>query len=197
MTAVGDCSAPAKRAARTALVFVALAFVTSAVRFAFAQPACETVYPLLVTPERGPTMNLASFQHGPTVRVSSVNFFDRHHSGYLIDGTNFTPEQKWMSDKTDRSPWVEIHFRGAHHLAAVRLSHAGILEPRQSTAASYTLTCLVNGKPSAIKAVIEGNVESRPVHPIACENATGIRIDFRLRGADAVRLYEVEALGIW
>jgi hypothetical protein len=152
---------------------------------------------VLATPEHGPTTNLALYPYGPTVRVSSVNFFDRHHSGYLIDGTNSTPTQKWMSTETDPRPWVEIHFRGAHHLAAVRLSHAGLMEHPQSTAAAYTITCLVGGQPSALKAVIEGNRETRPVHPIACENATGIRIDFRLRGADAVRLYEVEALGIW
>lgn len=197
MTAVRDCWPRAKRAARTVGVVVALAFVASVGRFIFAKPVCETVYPLTVTPERGPTTNLALYQHGPTVRVSSVNFFDRHHSGYLIDGTNFTPEQKWMSDKTDRSPWVEIHFRGAHHLAAVRISHAGIMEHPQSTAAAYTITCLVGDKATAIKAVIEGNIDPRPVHPIPCEHATGVRIDFRLRGAAAVRLYEVEALGIW
>ena len=186
-------SSPLRVLGRVLGIGFAVAFVTSEVIFIFAKPVCETLYPLKGMPTGGGTTNLAFFEYGPTVRVSSINFFDRHHSGYLIDGVTHSPDQKWMSDPKDRHPWLEIRFRGAHSLAAVRLTHAGVM----LTARAYTITCLRNKELSAIKVVIEGTNEARPLHPIPCPQATGIRIDFPLRGADAIRLYEVEALGLW
>ncbi len=186
------------RSLRTLGVAGAIVFVTSEARFIAAKPICETTYPVKASPPEGTaTTNLAYFEYGPTLRVSSINFFARHHSGYLIDGVSNSPEQKWMTDKSDRHPWLEVHFRAAHHLAAVRIVHAGAIEPSTYTAKTYTITCLRDRKTSDVKIVIDGNKESRPLHPLVCERATGIRIDFVLRGSEAVRLYEVEAVGLW
>lgn len=146
------------------------------------------------TPHPAGEHNLASFRHGPTLRVSSfdgIALGGPHHPSFLVDERG-KPKQveKWASAPRDARPWVEISWGGPRALERVVVHHAGAYEAEALTLAGYRLRCL---GPSARQTQITGNDAPMAIHHLACPDAHGIRLE--ALGDGVVRLYEIEAWG--
>ncbi|HEY5959556.1 MAG TPA: hypothetical protein VIV60_23530 [Polyangiaceae bacterium] len=126
----------------------------------------------------------------------SNDAFNQHHPAFLVDGRkNPTNVEKWASRPKDRSPWIELRWRGVHSLSSVVLVHAGSFEAKDLTLHQYTIVCL-GEKGETARLGVESNVDNTATHELDCPSAVGIRIELtpNLLG-DIVRLYEVEAWG--
>jgi hypothetical protein len=141
--------------------------------------------------------NAAFYRFGPTLRASSYHreVPSPHHSIFLVDA-RAEPAllEKWTSDARDRAPWIEIGWREPRRLSRVVIYHAGWREHESLTVRRYRLSCLVEGDVRAASLDVTDNVAAIATHPLACERARGLRIDWTPNDAsDQVRIYEVEA----
>jgi hypothetical protein len=168
-----------------------------AVLFLRADGSVDYTLPRTRRPPEG-EHNLASYLYGPRIRASSY-FRDsngHHHPMWLVD-EQAAPSitAKWASDRRDVKPWVSIAWREPRKLLRVRIEHAGLHERPQWTARTYKLTCLKReGVGSQL--VVRGNRASVAEHPLPCEGALGLRVDFlRKPDADVTRVFEVQAWG--
>lgn len=140
-------------------------------------------------------LNLAYFKNGGWVRASSYAWLYIHHPMFVIDGLTRPPSMKeeWVPDRrTDKSPWIEIHFSRKADVHTVVLYHE-----RRYSKRSYSLSCILNGKMVGRMESIKTK-EERVVYPLSCKGVDGVRIDFRWDPFDPhghIRIYEVEVWG--
>ncbi|WP_224364815.1 discoidin domain-containing protein [Hyalangium versicolor] len=168
----------------------------AAIAFARERPVSETQFPVL-EPHPATEHDLALFRYGSRVRASSAFWPSLHHPGFVVDGYA-TPSgtEKWASAPEDASPWVEVLWDKPRHVSRVVLTFSGRLEGG-GTMRDYTLICLSQGQ-GASQFVVHDNREDIARHEVGCDNAEGVRVEFRVgsgTGNDLVRLYELEAIG--
>jgi hypothetical protein len=173
-----------------------LALAASAIAFAREKPVSETQFPVF-EPHPSSEHDLAFYRYGSQVRASSVFWPNLHHPGFVVDGYA-TPSgtEKWASAPDDSSPWIEVRWDKPRHVSRVVLTFSGRIEG-MGTMRDYTLACLVNGQ-RASELVVHGNADDIARHELGCDNAEGVRVDFRTGPGtenDLVRLYELEAIG--
>jgi hypothetical protein len=142
--------------------------------------------------------NLAAAIYGPTIRVSSYyrDFSSQHHPAFLVDGRESpTLVEKWASDDGDAAPWVEINWKGSHHVSRIVIRHGGSVEPNDTTSRRYRITCLQSsGQNSTLK--VEDNIARLATHDLDCPLALGVRFDFLPNTKkELTRIYEIEAWG--
>lgn len=142
--------------------------------------------------------NLAAARFGPSVRASSYfkDVYSQHHPAFLIDERRLpTNVEKWASRGDDRTPWIEIRWRGAHQLTSVVIAHAGTVEAETLTIHSYAVICLRQGA-EPITLNVPDNRDSVATHPLSCSDAIGLRVEFVPNWwGDLARIYEIEAWG--
>jgi hypothetical protein len=141
--------------------------------------------------------NLVARQYGTVLRSSSY-FRDRiaqHHPAFLVDGREHPSMlEKWASDPTDTSPWVELLWSGEREIHRVRIQHAGDVESAEYTSQRYSMTCLSAHAPPPF--VVSNNTASVAEHEFHCPGSHGLRIDFTPNAPGAlVRVFEVEVWG--
>jgi hypothetical protein len=142
--------------------------------------------------------NLVASVLGPTIRASSYmgTLYVQHHPAFLVDGSSApTLTEKWASAKGDRSPWLELLFRGRADVARVVIQHAGAFEFAHFTARNYRLRCLdARGVGPAV--AVLNNQLARSEHVLKCSDARGVRIEFNADDSPdrIVRIYEIEVL---
>lgn len=201
--------APARALVRYRVLLVAwygVAQLCGLVLWLTREPAIETPeYP--ADPLPSVRANLASPSYGTRVRVSSWDWQQNTHPYFAIDGAEVpSKREKWQSAGDDSAPWLEVIFAGPVRVEEVALSLAGVAEDHRRSMARYVLRCLPAGRASvstaksaAVVQLVENNQERRPRHPLLCERASGVRIDFELnspgRSLDRARVYEVEVYG--
>lgn len=141
--------------------------------------------------------NLASWQYGPSLRVSSYykDPLSNHHPIFLVDG-HVAPslQEKWASDEHDLAPWVEIIWHEPRSLERVAIRHAGDIESKQLSLRSYQLECLTRNSHAARLSVSEAS-PAVAIHDFKCSDATGVRLTAISAKGAIVRLYELEAWG--
>jgi hypothetical protein len=172
-----------------ALAATALAspFAAAAIAFALARPVCETELPA-TRPHPAGEHDLASYLYGPTIAASTANLSTFNHPSFVVDGLKSPSKTaRWVSQRWDRAPWIEIRFRGAHDVERVALSFG-----RAPGMRDYDVRCLGGPFPPL---AIRGNRDAEPSHALACRAATGIRVDFRPRGHEVASATEIEVLG--
>jgi hypothetical protein len=173
-----------------------LALAASAIAFAREKPVSETQFPAF-EPHPSAEHDLALYRYGSQVRASSVFWPNLHHPGFVVDGYA-TPSgtEKWASAPDDSSPWIEVRWDKPRHVSRVVLTFSGRIEG-MGTMRDYTLTCLVKGQRTS-ELVVRGNADDTARHELRCDNAEGVRVEFRAgpgTANDLVRLYELEAIG--
>jgi len=176
---------------------VGLVFCIAWVAFALSTPSFETVLPQRSEPRTG-LRNLALFDEGLVVRVSSNERFGRHHPAYALDGHPAAmSNQKWLSALGDKAPWLEVRFRAPRSIEHVGLRFTSPHEPHARVPQVYTFTCLKkHGRHKAV--TIRNNTEASPTHALPCTQANGVRIDFPPHGrpaSDQVRVVEFQVWG--
>ena len=143
--------------------------------------------------------NLALYQWGPTLRASSYfrGALSQHHPIFLVDARDAPGEvEKWTSGVHDRQPWTEILWREPRRLERVVIRHAGTREAAQLTIRRYRLACLLEAGREGPAVSVTQNTESVATHPLACERARGVRVEWTANDpGDQVRVYEIEAWG--
>ena len=166
--------------------------VAAAIAFALSHPPCAVELPAQLPHPNG-EHDLAWFRYGPTVVASTADLSSFFHPAFAVDGMTDEPRAaKWVSQKWDRAPWLEVLFRGAHDVERVSLRFAGAQDGRAAPMRDYTIRCLGGTFPPL---AIRGNREAAPTHALSCRGATGVRVDFALRGKEVAHLYEIEAVG--
>lgn len=173
-----------------------LVLAASAIAFARARPVSETQFPVL-EPHPSGEHDLALYRYGTQVRASSVFWPNLHHPGFAVDGYA-TPSgtEKWASAPDDPAPWIEVRWDKPRHVSRVVLTFSGRIEG-MGTMRDYTVACLVNGQ-RASERVVHDNADDIARYELGCDNAEGVRVDFRTgpgTANDLVRLYELEAIG--
>jgi hypothetical protein len=187
-----------RQSALVLLLTIAGFWLFGAVLFLRADGSVDYTLPRYVRPPTG-EHNLASYRYGPRLRASSY-FHEsgaQHHPMWLVDEQPVPDlKAKWASDQRDPSPWVSIAWREPRRLLRVRIEHAGTRERPQFTARTYRLRCLQrDGFGSEL--MVRGNRQHVAEHPLVCDRALGVRIDFlRKKSADIVRVFEVQAWGL-
>lgn len=165
------------------------------------------------------SIDLARYDLGARIEVSSYLSSANHHPIFAIDGEGagasqleaapghrrarervVDPLMKWVSAPSDHAPWLIVRWPWEVDLDAIGLVHAGRFEHGEYTMRDFTISCLgADGAPLA-GIVVRDNCEPISRHPLACDGARALRIDFVVDAAKdspraVVRLYEVEALG--
>lgn len=150
-------------------------------------------------PAPGDRLNLALQRYGARVRASSYDPFAQHHPVFAIDGRRTGPLlEKWASAGRDRAPWLEVLLPRPARVDEVVIVHAGHVEDSAYTMARYSVRCLRSGEVAG-RVDVNGNAEPIARHPLPCDRADAIRIDFavgdRSGPRGVARIYEVEVLG--
>lgn len=173
-----------------------LLFCAAWVTFALSKPGFETVLPRASSARSG-LRNLALFDEGLVVRVSSNERPGRHHPAYALDG--HPPaifNQKWLSAVGDNAPWIEVRFHAPHSIEHIALRFTSHLEPNAPVPNVYALTCIkATGKQEQVP--VRNNTDADPTHPLPCKQAEGIRIDFPPHGQPAGEQVGVMELQVW
>jgi hypothetical protein len=193
----------ARKAVAALFVMVAGGWLFGLVRYLRADGSVSVTLPRQAPPPAD-EHNVASWRWGPTVRVSSYHHdpFAQHHPAFLVDErVGPSTLEKWASLPEDAHPFVEIVWREPRTISRVVLRHAGEYESDAETLAAYRLTCLHDGgggrdllRGTTLSVV--GNRARVAIHPLACANARGLRLDATPgRPGTMVRLYEIEAWG--
>ena len=182
---------------RLCLWVLGAALAAGLVRFALARPAIEVRFPRTQQEPAG-THDLALFLYGPTLRVSSADFMRGHHPGYLLDGWD-RPSllEKWASDPSDRAPWAEVQLDRPREIVEVAMELAGAHESAEVPQRRYRIECW-SGDRQILALPVEGNLDPRPRHAVACPASDRVRVSFALDSLppDAVaRVYELEVRG--
>lgn len=177
---------------------VIAAWAFGALLFLRADGSVHWPMPRSATPPVG-EHNLAFFRYGPTLRASSYHRDGRsqHHPIFLLDA-RAEPHavEKWTSNTRDEKPWIEIGWGEARRLSRVVIYHAGWREREKWTQHRYRLSCLVEGGARATTLAVRDNRESVATHPLPCDGARGVRINFTPNTRHGqVRIYEVEVWG--
>ena len=168
----------------------------AALAFAREHPVSETRFPVL-EPHPSTEHNLALYRYGTWVRASSVFWPALHHPGFAVDGRK-TPSgaEKWASAPEDFSPWIEVRWDKPRHVSRVELIFSGRYEGA-GTMRDYTLSCLGAAR-HAEPLVVRDNGNDIASHELVCDDAEGVRAEFRAgegTANDIVRLYELEVMG--
>ena len=147
----------------------------------------------VTTPHPAAEHNLASFRHGPTLRVSSYDniALSPHHPSFLVD-ERARPKsvEKWASAPGDPHPWVESTWGAPRALERVVVHHAGAYENAALTLPRYRVVCLA---PTPRHTEVSNNDAPMAIHHLPCSDARGVRLE--AAGGGVVRLYEIEAWG--
>lgn len=186
---------------RTWLYFIAgVAFVllvVGSVRFARQLGGPIELRMAALTGHPATLHNLVAAKYGPSLRVSSawIELESLHHPAFLVD-EHLTPSlvEKWVSDRGDRAPYVELSWGHAKEIRSVVLRHAGVFEHVGFSTGRYTLTCFYRGRQVG-KLAVDGPKSGESQHAPPCAAADTLRIDFRPDEGDVVRLYEVQVWG--
>lgn len=150
-------------------------------------------------PIEGARLNLASQRHAARVRASSYDPFAQHHPVFAIDGRRVGPLlEKWASAGSDRAPWIEVLLPAPSRVDQVVVVHAGHVEDAVYTTDRYTVRCLLEGG-EAGRVDVHANTASIARHPLGCERADSVRLDFivgdRSGPRGVARIYEIEVIG--
>jgi hypothetical protein len=153
----------------------------------------------------GAAIDLARFDLGARLEVSSYLSTASHHPIFAIDGAGGADRQldpllKWVSATSDHAPWLIVRWPWPVDLDEVRLVHAGRFEHGDYTNRDFTIACLGADDAPLASTSVRDNREPISRHPLACQGATALRVDFAVEAAKesaraVVRLYELEALG--
>ena len=158
----------------------------------------------------GHAVDVATFEHGATVRASSYAARHHHLPTFAIDGERFpmVPE-KWASYSDDRAPWIEVHLRHRADVYMIGLQLAGTVEKHDLSMRDYTIYCgRFEEKPAGEDPLpvvvgtlsIEGNQAPFPRHWVDCLGVDWIKVSFELappgEPRSTVILYELEAWGV-
>jgi hypothetical protein len=143
--------------------------------------------------------NLASFRLGPTLRVSSYyrGVLSQHHPAFVLDGRARPSRlEKWASGLRDEKPWLEVLWHRARTLQRVVIHHAGSVEDDALTIRRYRLRCITQ-QSKGIELSVHDNRAAVAEHALACQGATGMRVDWQPNAGNdgLVRIYEIEAWG--
>lgn len=131
----------------------------------------------------------ADLLSGATIRVSSWDGFHEHHPLFAVDGEERpTTIEKWASAPGDRRPWISADFGRSVNVESIVLHLA--IGPDEPVSSRYVLRCLGTQKSWEITSPTR---EPHPRHQVACDGASGVRVEFL--GAPPARLYELEVIG--
>lgn len=189
------------RIARAVVLGVLLVHLGAVIRFAARTPAPVTT-PLVVrdisTP--GQPHDLARFDLGARVRVSSWDLHRRSHPLFAIDAEPApTPLEAWAPGATDAAPWFEVRLGAPGNVAEVVLVFAPPTHLGQVSIPGYTLSCAAGGQVKK-RWQSQPSDRARAVHQApahACDGVDRIRLELRPNpaGRVSVQLLEIEARG--